>query len=150
MNTFAIRTMGPRVRCHWSYDETHETRGSYCYETEAETREAEETELANLASGKWVAAVCTVAHECPNCSEWTEGDQLHGIVLEATDAELDAFARHSMNLEPHAPLCERCTLRALLLDASAHLFGTASPLLRDRKELARLLEVEAYKLKRKS
>ena len=96
--TFTVRQMGPTVRCRWVYDESYETRGSYGLDTEAETREAEDSELAKLESGEWVALGCIV-EKVASCGEYHETDSLWGIVINPTYAELDAFARHSMELE---------------------------------------------------
>lgn len=68
------------------YDEDHQTRGSYAYDTEEETRAAEDEEIANLESGRWVVVGCIVSqpHEqkCTvHCPAWEETDSLWGIVV---------------------------------------------------------------------
>ena len=98
MRTRTVRDMSPTVRCRWVYDETHETRGSYGYSTEEETRAAEDEELAKLASGEWVVLGCIIEKKMA-CGEYHEADSLWGIVIEPDDAKLDEFARDSMDLE---------------------------------------------------
>lgn len=46
------------VRFRWIEDELYETRGSYGYDTEEETKAAEDEEIAKLRSGEWVAEGC--------------------------------------------------------------------------------------------
>lgn len=98
MQVYAIREMSPDVRCRWVHDEMHETRGSYAYDTDAETRAAEDEEIANLASGEWVVLGCIVEKRCPTCDTWSETDSLWGIVVKC-DADLDALARDQMGVE---------------------------------------------------
>lgn len=69
------------------YDEDHQTRGSYSYETEAETRAAEDEEIANLESGKWVVLGCIVTEPCPGphckaCGGTVDVDSVWGIVVD--------------------------------------------------------------------
>lgn len=96
MTTFTLREMSPGVRCRWVYDENHETRGSFAYDTDVETRAAEEDELAKLESGDLVALGCIVETQCPSCGEWKAGDSLWGIVIGTDAKELDEFARDHM------------------------------------------------------
>jgi hypothetical protein len=100
LDTFTTRPhpTNPNVRFWWVYDPYHETRGSYAYDTEQETRDAEDAELANLESGTWVALGCVVQHRCP-WGEWHDGDSLWGIVMGGTDAELAQF-ESDMDLTP--------------------------------------------------
>ena len=102
MTTYEIRNMAPGVRCHWIYDEIHETRGSYAYETEEETRAAEDEEIAKLESGEWVVLGCIVETQCHHCGEWKERDACWGIVIEPDGAKLDEYARWGMDLRPAA------------------------------------------------
>lgn len=66
------------------YDEDHETEGSYGYETEEETKAAEDYELDMLAQGIWVVLGRIIEERCPHCGSWTETDALWGIVIENT------------------------------------------------------------------
>lgn len=66
------------------YDEDHETEGSYGYETEAETKAAEDHELAMLESHEWVVLGRIIEERCSHCDSWTETDSLWGIVIENT------------------------------------------------------------------
>lgn len=129
MEVFAIRDMGNGVRCRWVHDEHHETRGSYGYDTEEETRAAEDHELAQLESGAWVALGCIVERECryeerhevegtgedmqrlapgsprPFLGEgthWHETDSCWGIVIEPDHAKLDEMARWQFGLDAAA------------------------------------------------
>lgn len=84
------------------YDEIHETRGSYAYDTEEETKAAEDEELAGLESGRLVALGCIVtepcpgAHHCGACSGTVEVDSLWGIVVENDEAKARAYAIECM------------------------------------------------------
>ena len=87
------------------YDEHYETRGSYAYDTEEETRAAEDEEIANLASGKWVVLGIIVLLQRPHCVTcncppekwpWVEIDSLWGIVIENNTEAVERFARESM------------------------------------------------------
>lgn len=52
------------------FDEDHETRGSYGYETEEETRAAEDEEIEKLESGEWVVLGFIIEQRCPRCKSW--------------------------------------------------------------------------------
>jgi len=100
METFKVRPLDENRRCRWVYDTDHETRGSYAYETEAETKAAEDEEIAKLASGEWVALGILLeerAEHCPHpdCDGWHETDSCWGIVIDGSDEELDEYARWS-------------------------------------------------------
>ena len=98
MDTYTIRNMSKNVRCRWVYDAEYQTRGSYGYDTEEETREAEEQELAALERGELVTLGCIVEKRCDKCGEWKDDDSLWGIVIQPNDGELDSFARDAMDL----------------------------------------------------
>lgn len=81
------------------YDEIYETRGSYSYDTEEETRAVEDEEIANLASGKWVAVGVIVTMPCPGhdggphcgaCAGFIDVDSLWGIVCEQGEDKVKA------------------------------------------------------------
>lgn len=87
------------------YDDLHETRGSYALDTKEETRAAEDEEIANLESGKWIVIGILAFERKPHCStctcnaaDWplTETDSLWGIVVENTSTAIEAFARERM------------------------------------------------------
>ena len=74
------------VRIVW--DELHETEGSYAYETDEETREAEAEERAKLESGEWVVVGMIAYTRCPCCGTELETDphtSLWGIVTDSSD-----------------------------------------------------------------
>ena len=87
------------------YDEYHETRGSYAYDTEEETKAAEDEELANLESGKWIVVGIMVYERQPHCATckckkaeqlWTWTDSCWGIVVENSTAAVERFAKEGM------------------------------------------------------
>ncbi len=86
-------------RVIWSFDEPHETRGSYGYDTEEETKAAEDHEIAQLSSGNWVALYATAQRrspcDCPECSGWHTTETLHGIVIDNSESAFDLFAREN-------------------------------------------------------
>ena len=101
------------TRLRWVYDELHCTEGSYAYETEAETRAAEDWERERLADGRLVALGCIVEERvecaCPDCDGWHERQErftgngkdyfdgpssLWGIVIEPDAEKLREFAVH--------------------------------------------------------
>lgn len=82
---------GRTYRVVW--DEDHETRGSYSYDTEEETKAAEDEEIRNLESGKWVVVGCIVTRPCPGphcnaCAGTVEEDSLWGIVCDSGEAQV--------------------------------------------------------------
>lgn len=127
MQKYETREMAPGVRVRWIYDDLYETVGSYAYETEEETREAEAWELERLADGRLVALGAIVEHECsgcgcPHCTGWHplevtymngngstfRGPQdLWGIVIEPDGDKLDEFARATFDLTPPTPDARR-------------------------------------------
>ena len=74
-------------RVEWYYDEDHLTRGSYAYDTEAETAAAEDYELEKLRSGAWV--VLGYQTFTPAGMD----DSLWGCVVEASAAALVDLAK---------------------------------------------------------
>ena len=87
------------------YDDMHETVGSYGYDTEEETKAAEDEELAKLRSGEWVALGCIVTEPCPSsdsrhcpcCAGTHEVDSLWGIVIENDIKIAEDFAKTEMS-----------------------------------------------------
>jgi hypothetical protein len=87
------------------YDEMHETRGSYAYDTTEETRAAEDEEIAALESGKWIVVGIFTYEKQPHCETcscpaenhpWTETDSFWGIVIKNSTSEVERFAREGM------------------------------------------------------
>lgn len=104
MTTFHEWCVGAK-RYRAVYDEDHQTRGSYAYDTEAETRAAEDEEIANLRSGRWVVLGVIVMEKKPHCDSchcpfalwpWTETDSFWGIVVDNAPAAIEAFVRNAM------------------------------------------------------
>jgi len=91
-------------------DELHETVGSYAYDTEEETKEAENKELAMLRSGEWIAigikrfSKCEghppelgdKPQHCGSCKGWDEEDACWGIVIENDQKAWEKFAKGGM------------------------------------------------------
>lgn len=82
------------------YDTIYATRGSYAYETEEETKAAEDEEIAKLDSGEWVVIgfqeykPCPCDKACPNCDGWTETDNsCWGIVVEYDIPTMEALVK---------------------------------------------------------
>ena len=86
------------IRCLWVYDEFYETVGSYAYDSEEETKEAENAELAAIERGELVALGCIIEHRCDQCGEWHQTDSLWGIVIEPDWSKLDTFTRDNMDI----------------------------------------------------
>lgn len=99
---YAIRDMHTSVRCLWFYDPTYQTRGSYAYETEEETKAVEDREIDMLNRGEWVVLGCVVQRKvgcaCPDCDGWHEVDACWGIVIEPDNEKLDKYARECMGV----------------------------------------------------
>ena len=89
------------TRVRWVYDEHYETVGSYGYDTEEETKAAEDWELERLNDGRLVAMGAIVEErvdcKCPDCNGWHSVDTLWGIVIEPNEAKLKEFAIHSLD-----------------------------------------------------
>jgi len=73
------------------YDSHHETRGSYAYSTEEETKRAEDEELAKLESGEWVALFCVKYKPCPTCHNLEELDSVGGCVVENDEDKVKEY-----------------------------------------------------------
>jgi len=90
------------------HDEAYQTRGSYAYDTEEETRAAEEHELERLASGAWVVVGCIVTepcdndHHCSSCTGRVEVDSLWGMVI---PDDVDKAERLIPDLMGHGDRC---------------------------------------------
>lgn len=69
-------------------DDDYETRGSYSYDTEKETREAEEEELRMLRSGTYVALGFILEKRCHECGTWINRDSLWGVVIKNSEAKV--------------------------------------------------------------
>jgi hypothetical protein len=90
------------------YDTMHQTRGSYGYDTEEETKAAEDEEIEKLNSGEWVVLGCIVSVPCPgaqkdsmseaahctSCDGREELDSLWGIVVENSDKAVEEFVKN--------------------------------------------------------
>jgi hypothetical protein len=85
---------GRRVR--WVYDDDYQTVGSYAYETEEETKQAEDWELERLRDGRLVALGCIVERPCCECGQWVQVDSLWGIVIEPDEEKLRAFRKECL------------------------------------------------------
>ena len=98
MESFSTVEVSENVRLRWVYDHDYETRGSYAYDTEEETRRAEDEEIDALSSGRFVALGAIVEVRCPCCGSWDQKDSLWGIVIEPTDKALAEFAEDSLDI----------------------------------------------------
>lgn len=91
-----FETIDGNRRVRWYPDEHYQTIGSYAYDTEAETKAAEDDELAKLASGEWFVLCAIAATQtdctCPECDGWHKTDALCGIVIEPNEDKLREFA----------------------------------------------------------
>jgi hypothetical protein len=72
------------------YDESYETRGSYSYDTEEETRAAEDEEIAKLQSGEWIVVGCIVTGPRRGLVEIAS---VWGTVIENDAAKVEAYFR---------------------------------------------------------
>jgi hypothetical protein len=93
------------------YDEDYQTRGSYAYDTEEETRAAEDEEIAKLQSGEWIVVGCIVTGPCRGLGDETGNSQaatdahcecccgtrevasMWGTVIENDSAKVEAYFR---------------------------------------------------------
>lgn len=96
-------------------DELYQTRGSYGYDTEEETKAAEDEEIEKLNDGTWVALGVHVTRKCggleppiepggeqphcPGCGGVEELDDLWGIVIENSAAACEKFVKDGFVLE---------------------------------------------------
>lgn len=81
---------GKRVRL--VYDEMYRTRGSYGYDTEEETKEAEDYEIDMLDRGNWVVLGRIEEEQCKHCSAWSQTDSLWGMVVDNSDSGFEEAA----------------------------------------------------------
>ena len=81
-------------------DEVYEARGSYGFDTEEETKAAEDHEQAMLDSAQWIVVGGIHEERCGECSEWREVDSLWGIVTE-NDGTVTETVLESMSLAAH-------------------------------------------------
>lgn len=95
MDTFHTQEIDANTRVRWVWDGMYETRGSYAYDTEEETKRAEDEELAKLESGEWAALGMIVETRCPHCNLWKEHESVWGVVIDVNTEALDGFAAES-------------------------------------------------------
>jgi len=81
------------------YDEDHETRGSYVYGTEEETRAAEDEEIERLNTGEWVCLFAQRGHICKECGQWVSDDSCGGIVVENDEEKVRAHVLELLGWE---------------------------------------------------
>jgi hypothetical protein len=79
---------GDGLRVLVVYDQSHETRGSYGYDTEEETKAAEDEEMRKLHSGEWVVLGFVLERKCSECATWITEDSLWGVVIENSEAKI--------------------------------------------------------------
>ena len=96
MEIFARWILSDGRRVIWQYDEDYQTVGSYAYETDEETKKAEEWELERLQDGRLVALVFCIESKCETCGHWAPVDSLCGIVIEPDEATLKKFFLESV------------------------------------------------------
>lgn len=96
LETFTHEThptkLRPDQRIRLVYDDHHETRGSYGYDTEEETKAAEDYEIDMLERGLWIVLGRIVEKKCACCGSWTEADSLWGITVENTSKGVESAA----------------------------------------------------------
>ena len=80
-----------KTRVRWVYDENYETIGFYAYDTEEETKEAENWEIERLESGELVPLGFIIEEKCSQCGNWDQVDSLWGIVIEPDEEKLREF-----------------------------------------------------------
>jgi hypothetical protein len=69
-----------RIRVVADYE--YETRGSYGYDTEEETKAAEDREIAAIESGELEVYGFILESKCKECGTWNEEDSIWGCVVE--------------------------------------------------------------------
>lgn len=81
------------MRVRWVYDdEIYQTRGSYAYDAEEETKAAEENEIYMLDRGEWVVLGYIVEKlMCDKCKTYEQTDSLWGIVIEPITERMVEF-----------------------------------------------------------
>lgn len=78
--------LAPDERVRLVPDTDYQTIGSYAYDTEEETRAAEDHELDMLERHEWVVLGRIVERRCPHCDSWTQTDSLWGMVVDNSTA----------------------------------------------------------------
>ena len=91
--------IGDKTRVRAVHDETYQTVGSYAYDTEAETKAAEDTEIAGINSGELVVLGLIHEKQCPHCDQWHPEDAIWGCVVGLDDEEILALAGDYFDLE---------------------------------------------------
>ena len=79
-------------------DDDYQTRGSYGYGTDEETRAAEDEEIENLNNGTWEALGVIVESQCACCGQWAMDDAVWGCVVAVPWNAADLVRDH-MGLE---------------------------------------------------
>ena len=91
-------------RVQWVHDTSHETRGSYAYDTEAFNQAAEDHESEGLNNGTLVVLGAIVQTKCLPCGMWQDQDSLWGIVVKVNE-DLEAYGTECLNI-PDKPETE--------------------------------------------
>ena len=79
-------------------DDDYQTRGSYGYGTDEETRAAEDKEIENINNGTWEALGIIVESRCACCGQWAMDDAVWGCVVAVPWNAADLVRDH-MGLE---------------------------------------------------
>lgn len=85
------------VVVRWLYDDDYSTQGSYAYDSDEETRQAEEYETGKLNSGEWVALGYVVEDV-----HGEDYESLWGIVIEPLTHKMVEFFQHYTPAVPSA------------------------------------------------
>ncbi len=90
--TIETKQISETRRARLVYDDLHETRGSYGYDTGEETKAAEDHEIDMLNRHVWIVLGAIVEEKCPHCGSWDETDSCWGIVVDNSEKGYrDAF-----------------------------------------------------------
>jgi hypothetical protein len=89
VTNYHVSNVSDNERYRWVFDEQHQTIGSYGYDTEEETKAAEDEEIEKLNSGEWVVLGLIHERRCLACKQWEHIDSLWGIVVENDDTKLN-------------------------------------------------------------
>lgn len=103
MQLFATTHETPSRRVRWVYDEDYTPFGNYALDTEEETRQAEQDELAALEAGTLVALGAIVETKCPTCGQWETKYSLWGIIVDPSD-DLTAIGEDCLDIPDAAPV----------------------------------------------
>jgi len=98
METYCFTHEHAGHRLRWVYDTDYVTRGSYGYETEEETKAAEDEEIAKLESGELVCLGAIYEVKCLACNQWEDKDSLWGIVIEPDEQKITTFGSDNIAL----------------------------------------------------